>query len=270
MKQASLIVAIARRWSASSVILAASLSCAHRSQPRAPCPDLRMLANRLEMEHSVLTFSNVRGRITAQALLPDKQAPLKLLILPSFTMQRAVYLRPKPIQNEPVILDQGVPLPAQPEADEYIVVASEADWQRDRYEALLNGREESKVPEGERDDLWRRSLKVLSWSAPISKHTLHALTVAWQTALLGARPPPRIDRECIQEIRVDGIDYVFANRYLDGTAPHIPGPRIKKLIDLGESLAKYARAPEAQRATMEAKLQEDAAALQNEFDRDGP
>jgi hypothetical protein len=72
----------------------------------------------------------------------------------------------------------------------------------------------------------------------------------------------------LQGIRVDGTDYVFANDYLDGAAPKIPGPRIAQLIALGEALLRYARAPEAQRSALEAKLQLDAAALDKEFDKD--
>jgi hypothetical protein len=209
----------------------------------------------------------VREWITAKALLPDKQVPLKLLILPSFEQTRAVYIRRRPVPNEPVTADQGVPVPGQPEAAEYVVIASKVDWESaDRFDALLNGRVAWKLPEGERDDLWRKALKVQSSIAPISKETMHSLAALWEKALLGARPPPHIERSCITEIRVDGADFVFANDRLDGMAPKIPGPRIEKLIKIGESLVKYVNATEAERPAMEEKLRADALELQQEFD----
>jgi hypothetical protein len=260
---------IAKSW-CGVIAFVASLNCAHGSQPRAQCPDLTPLANRLQTEHGALSFSAVQNPVTAQALLPDKQVPVKLLVLPSFEPQRAVYLRPKPGANEPVVADQGVPVPAQPEADEYEVVVAKADWETSaRYKALLNGREWWKVPRTERDDLWRKALTVQSWSAPISKLTVRTLAVVWDKALLGARPLPRTSRPgCPEEIRLDGTDYVFANDYLDGAAPNVPGPRIAQLIALGEALLRFARAPVADRAAMEAKLQQGAAALEPEFDKD--
>ena len=114
--------------------------------------------------------------------------------------------------------------------------------------------------------IFRLKPSVETARAPISKATFERLDELWNAALSQVEQPrPDYSEELV--VGADGTHYHFANTapgvdYLDGEvwSPEA-GTGMRALVEVGQTLAEYARADPARRPSFEKKLLASAAAL---------
>lgn len=174
-------------------------------------------------------------------LITEERRVLQMVTLPSFHRESAVYVRQE--WSGPLVVS------ARLESNLRGQLAERVREKADGKPVTLRT-EELYATLGE----WQPTVEVAR--APIGEPLLTQLERLWHEALMGTRYPAKA------LVHVDGTRYHFSTRTMFGrTWSPSRGSRMAALVDVGEKLASYAWAPEAQRAAAGEELLAEVDAL---------